>query len=207
MDFLISEYQLRTILMEEDRSRMSNYMKQLFSFTNGIVNRAMKSYNINVKMLLTWGASVGGLMMPLDNYIKNGDFNLNDQQIALVLTGVAFIIFFEGRSGLKTILKKIKDEGIEDEFNKVLSKTRQLKIAFEEFLWSLKFSLGTALDTVAYSFLIPIITDIQSIAMSSSNITETAKTISERLLASGVVIVSKEVLVTLIRKLIKKFKR
>jgi hypothetical protein len=206
MDFLITEEQLKIILMEQDKSKMTTYMKQLNSFTSNMVNRAMKTYGINLKMLLTWGTSVGGLMMPLDNYIRNGNFNLTDDQKALVLSGIAFILFFEGRTGIKTIMKKIKDEGIQEEFDMVLSKTKQLKIAFEEFLWSLKFSMGTALDTVAYSFLIPIIADIYQASMEVTNVTEAASLITERLLASGFVVVGKEVLSTLIRKLIKKFK-
>lgn len=206
MDFLITEEQLKIILMEQDKSKMTTYMKQLNSFTSNMVNRAMKTYGINLKMLLTWGTSVGGLMMPLDNYIRSGNFNLTDDQIALVLSGIAFILFFEGRTGIKTIMKKIKDEGIQEEFDVVLSKTKQLKIAFEEFLWSLKFSMGTALDTVAYSFLIPIIADIYQASMEVTNVTEAATLITERLLASGFVVVGKEVLSTLIRKLIKKFK-
>ena len=206
MEFLISESQLRTILMEQDKSKMSTYMKQLHSFTNDIVNRAMKTYSINLKMLLTWSTSVGGLMMPLDNWIKNGNFNLSEEQTALILSGVAFIMFFEGRAGIKTIMRKIKEEGIENEFNSVLSKTRKLKIAFEEFLWSLKFSMGTTLDTVAYSFLIPIAVDIYQAATRVTDITEATTLIVERLLASGVVAVGKEILSTLIRKLIKKFK-
>ena len=189
MDFLISEEQLRIILMEQDKSKMTTYMKQLHSFTSNIVNRAMKTYNINLKMLLTWGTSVGGLMMPLDNYIRDGNFDLSDEQRALVLSGIAFILFFEGRTGIKTIMKKIKEEGIQDEFERVLSKTKQLKIAFEEFLWSLKFSMGTALDTVAYSFLIPIIADIYQASMGITNVSEAASLITERLLASGVVVV------------------
>jgi len=206
MDFLITEEQLKIILMEQDKSKMTTYMKQLNSFTSNMVNRAMKTYGINLKMLLTWGTSVGGLMMPLDNYIRSGNFNLTDDQRALVLSGIAFILFFEGRTGIKTIMKKIKDEGIQEEFDVVLSKTKQLKIAFEEFLWSLKFSMGTALDTVAYSFLIPIIADIYQASMEVTNVTEAASLITERLLASGFVVVGKEVLSTLIRKLIKKFK-
>jgi len=206
MDFLITEEQLKTILMEQDKSKMTTYMKQLHSFTSNIVNRAMKTYGVNLKMLLTWGTSVGGLMMPLDNFIRNGNFNLSDDQRALILSGIAFIIFFEGRAGIKTIMKKIKDEGIENEFDEILAKTKKLKISFEEFLWSLKFSMGTALDTVAYSFLIPIITDIYQASMSIINVNEAAALITERLLASGVVVVGKEVLSTLIRKLIKKFR-
>lgn len=206
MDFLITEEQLKIILKEQDESKMTTYMKQLYSFTTNIVNRAMKTYNINLRMLLTWGVSVGGLMMPLDNYIRNGNFNLSDDQKTLILSAIALIIFFEGKRGINSILQKIKDEGIESEFKEIYHKTKKLKIAFEEFLKSLKFSMGTFMDTVAYSFLIPIITDIQSLSSDISNISETAKLIAERLLASGVVLVGKETLTTLIRKLLKKFK-
>ena len=192
--------------MEQDGSKMSTYMRQLSSFTNDIVNRTIKNYGINLKMLLTWGTSVGGLMMPLDNWIKEGDFNLTDEQTALILSGVAFILFFQGRTGIKTIMKKIKEEGIENEFNAVLSKTKKLKIAFEEFLWSLNFSMGVALDTVAYSFLIPIITDIYRIASRTSNVTELVALIVERLIASGVVLISSQVLSKVIKKIVERIK-
>jgi hypothetical protein len=64
MDFLINEFQLRTILQEQDESRMNGYMKTMYSFTKNLVNRAGKVYNLNLKMLLTWGTAVGGLVMP-----------------------------------------------------------------------------------------------------------------------------------------------
>ena len=51
MDFLINESQLRTILMEQDKSKMTGYMKKLHSFTTNIVNRVSKSYGLNLKML------------------------------------------------------------------------------------------------------------------------------------------------------------
>jgi hypothetical protein len=206
MEFLISESQLKMILMEQDGSKISTYMRQLSSFTNDIVNRTIKNYGINLKMLLTWGTSVGGLMMPLDNWIKEGNFNLTDEQTALVLSGVAFILFFQGRTGIKTIMKKIKEEGIENEFNAVLSKTKKLKIAFEEFLWSLNFSMGVALDTVAYSFLIPIITDIYQVAIRTSNITESVALIVERLVASGVVLISSQILSKVIKKIVERIR-
>ena len=192
--------------MEQDGSKISTYMRQLSSFTNDIVNRTIKNYGINLKMLLTWGTSVGGLMMPLDNWIKEGNFNLTDEQTALVLSGVAFILFFQGRTGIKTIMKKIKEEGIENEFNAVLSKTKKLKIAFEEFLWSLNFSMGVALDTVAYSFLIPIITDIYQVAIRTSNITESVALIVERLVASGVVLISSQILSKVIKKIVERIR-
>lgn len=206
MEFLISESQLKVILMEQDESKLSDYMKQLRSFTVDIVNKVIKNYGINVKMLLTWGTSVGGMMMPLDVYLKSGNFDLSDQQRALVLAGVAFAFFFETKRGFVSILKKIKDEGLEETFQFALDKGKKLKSAFEKFLTSVKVASSTILDTIAYSFLIPIITDIYSMTHNTSSIRESAQMIATRLVASGIVVVSKEILENVLKKIIKRFK-
>jgi len=206
MEFLISESQLKVILMEQDESKLSDYMKQLRSFTVDIVNKVIKNYGINVKMLLTWGTSVGGMMMPLDVYLKSGNFDLSDQQRALVLAGVAFAFFFETKRGFVSILKKIKDERLEETFQFALDKGKKLKSAFEKYLTSVKIASSTILDTIAYSFLIPIITDIYSMTHNTSSIRESAQMIATRLVASGVVVVSKEILENVLKKIIKRFK-
>ena len=206
MEFLISESQLRTILMEQDESRMTNYMKRLHSFTNNLVGRVFKKYGINAKMLLTWGTSVGGFLLPLDHFIKTGDFNIDEDQRNLILTGIAFIIFFENKRGIGTILKKIKEEGLEDTFKIILNKASDLKSAFVDFLSSANIKVGTLMDTISYSFLIPIITDIQSIITRTSNLKEASIIIAERLVASGVVLLSAEMVSKIIKKIITKIK-
>ena len=181
-------------------------MKRLHSFTTNMVNRVMKNYGLNLKMLLTWGAAVGGLVMPLDVLIKTGNFNLSEKETALVLAGVAFTVFFENKRGIITLLKKIKDEGLEDEYLEVLTTAQTLKNSFVNFLKSCRITSGAVLDTIAYSFLIPIITDIHSIAVDSSNLNEAALLIAERLIASGVVVLSKDLLSMALKKIIRKFK-
>ena len=206
MDFLITESQLQTILLEQNDSKLTSNMKQLFSFTNNMVNKVIKNYGLNVKMLLTWGTSVGGLVMPLDNLIKNGNFDLSDKERALVLVGIAFTMFFENKRGIISIVKKIKEEGLTDVFTTVLKRAELLKKSFTRFLNSCNITSGAVLDTVAYSFLIPIITDIHSIATQTTNISEASLLIAERLVASGVVILSKEILSVTLKKIMKKFK-
>ena len=206
MDFLINESQLRTILMEQDKSKLSGYMKKLHSFTNNIVNRVSKSYGLNLKMLMTWGTSVGGMVMPLDNYLRTGNFDLTDDQRYLVLAGIAFIMFFENKRGLTKILEKIKEEGLEDAFKSGLEKAKDLKDSFKSFLSSINVTVGSFLDTVAYSFLIPIILDIQSVASGSTNLKEASMLITERLIASGVIIVSAKVLASVIKKILERLK-
>jgi hypothetical protein len=202
MEFLITEAQLRTILTEEERSRMDGYMKQLNLFTKQIVNRVLKSYGLNLRMLLTWGTSVGGMVLPLDQYLRTGDFDLNDGQRMLVLAGIAFTLFFETKRPLEKILKLIKDEGLMDVYENGVAKGKELKDAFLDFMASVNVSTGSFMDTVAYSFLIPIITDIQILAMSGGDTKETAIMIAQRLAASGFVIIGSQVLSRTIKKII-----
>ena len=206
MDFIINENQLRAILREQDESKMTNYMKRLYSFTKEVVNRVGKNYDLNVKMLLTWGTSVGGLILPLDNFIRNGSFNVSDDQRYLILAGIASILFFNNKKTTKELIKKIDEEGLKNTFNIILRKSEELEEAFIGFLNGIKISVGTFLDTVAYAFLIPIITDIQHYISNSSDPRETGKIILERLIASGLVVMGAETLSALMAKLIRKFK-
>jgi hypothetical protein len=205
MDFLINESQLRIILQEQDQSKMSDYMKELYSFTSNLVNKAKKTYGLNLKLLLTWGSSVGGLVMPLNNFIRTGRFELTDDQATLILIGVACTYFYDNVKTLKTILTKIKEEGLEDTFKEVLIKSRNLRDSFFNFMKSANVTLGSTLELVTYSFLIPIITDIQSAITEGSDIQTTAMTIAKRLVASGVVLTGQIALTETIKKIIKKF--
>ena len=204
MDFLINESQLRTILQEQDQSKMSDYMKEMYSYTTNLVDKAKSVYGLNLKLLLTWGASVGGFVMPLDNFIKSGRFDLTDTQQTLILVGIACSVFYDNSRALKLIYKKIKEQGLEEVFKEVLTKSKNLKNSFSKFLSSANITISSSLDLVAYSFLIPIITDILEIVENGANIESMSKTIAKRLIASGVVIVSQTVLSDTIKRIIKK---
>jgi hypothetical protein len=62
------------------------------------------------------------------------------------------------------------------------------------------------MDLIAYSFLIPVITDILGGIMNGGNPEEIAMTIAKRLAASGVIVVSQSVLSEVLRRIIKKIK-
>lgn len=205
MEFLITESQLKIILEEQGKSKLSENMKTLYSFTNNLVNRVGKVYGINLKMLLMWGTSVGGMVMPLDNYIRNGRFHMSDDQRYLVLAGIIFILYFEGKRGISKILETIKNEKLDEEFETILDKATKLKKAFNGFLDTIRSSSAVFSETIAYSFLIPIVTDIMEISRDTSDLKKTSILIAERLIASGVVLVGRETLISLIRKIMKKF--
>jgi hypothetical protein len=206
MEFLITESQLKIILTEQDKSKITNDMKEQYSFTENFVNRIKAIYGINLKMLLTWGTSVGGLLIPLDEFIKTGDFNLTEEQGILILAAVASMLFFENKRGISKLIEKIKEEGVLPQFEQILSKGQELKSAFIGFLSSINITIGSLMEVAAYSFLVPIIFDISAIAESTTNVRQSALQIVERLLASGVIGLSGQSLTVAIRKILKKLR-
>lgn len=205
MEFILTESQLLR-LIKENRSEdnLSNSLKRMSSYTNNLINRISKTYGINLRMFLTWGVSIAGLVMPLDDFIKTKNFELDENEIYLILAGVAFVIFFEGKRGMTKILGLIKEKGLGDIFDEVLSKGLQLKESFTKFLKSIKVISGQLIEIISYAFLIPIVVDIQNYISETTTINEATILVSERLLASGVVLLSKEFLQQIISKIIKR---
>jgi hypothetical protein len=205
MEFIISQSQLNLILNEQrNDDSLSSSLKKMKSFTNNMVGRVLKTYDINLKMFLTWGTSIAGLVMPLNEFLKSGSFDLSESERYLVLSGIAFLIFFEGKRGIGKILTSIKENGLEEAFDATLLKAFQLRDSFTKFLRSTKVITSQVLEIISYAFLIPIIGDVQNIAGDASNLSESAVMIAERLVASGAILLSREILVSAFKKILKR---
>jgi hypothetical protein len=206
MEFLITESQLKTILTEQEKSQLGDYMKQLNAFTKSVVNRVHKVYGFNIRMLVTWGTAVAGLMLPLDQWIRSGNFDITDDQRMLILVAISSILFFESKRPVSKLIKTIKEEGLEDVFEQGLRKGSELKEAFIGFMNSVKITISSFLDILSYAFLIPIISDIQSLAESSTDPKQAALMIAQRLAASGVTVIGSQVLSRALKKIIDRIK-
>jgi len=206
MNFLISENQLKVILTEGLGESFKNNMKIINAFSHDLVNRVKRKYALNLKLLLTWGTSFGGLVMPLSNFIEKGGFVLDENQKSLLLLGVAAVLYFDNKSVIKKILTKIKEENLENEFQIILGKGFKLRKAFFGFMQSLDTSVRSFSDIVSYAFILPIITDIYDIAMKTESVNTAAGNIVSRLIASGVILVGSETLHEVIKSMSKRFK-
>ena len=204
MEFLITESQLRVLLQEEEKSQLGLYVKNMYAFTKQMLNKVFRSYGINLRMLLTWGTSVGGLVLPLDQYLRTQHLGLNEDQRMLVLVGIIFALFFETKRPFVKIMSLIKENGLEDIFQDGLRKGTQLRDAFTNFLSSANTGVGTFLEAIAYSFLIPIITDVQSVLGQTEDIETASILIAERLLAAGVILIGRQTLIDVIKNVLKK---
>lgn len=204
MEFLITESQLRVLLQEEEKSQLGLYVKNMYAFTKQMINKVFKSYGINLRMFLTWGTSVGGLVLPLDQYLRTQHLSLNEDQRMLLLVGIVFALFFETKRPFIKIMSLIKENGLEDIFQDGLRKGTELRDAFTNFLSSANTGVGTFLEAIAYSFLIPIITDVQSVLGQTEDIETATILIVERLLAAGVILIGRQTLIDVVKNVLKK---
>lgn len=204
MDFLINESQLKIILEQQNRHNLNDDMNKLYSFTKSLVEKAKTIYGINIKLLLTWGAAVGGLVMPLSDFIQTGSFDLSNDQEVLLLVGAACSFFYDNAKMLRSVYEKIEMEGLGEVFKEVLLKGKNLKEAFIKFMIASSITIGSLLEIMGYAFLIPIITDLQQIANNNSDLTATGILVAKRLVASGVIVVGQVALAKTITKILKK---
>ena len=207
MNFFISEKQFNFVITETKTTKITKNMEEMNSFATDVIDKTSSKYKINLKFLLTWGTAIAGIMMPLDQFIRSGEFDLSDEQIGLLLVSVVCSIFYENKKVFQELIARIKNEGIYDDFKKVKSKGEKLKSSFFDFISSLNLTLGSVLEAISYSFLIPIVPDIVEMSKSGSDVWDLTERIVNRLLASGVVLVSGEMLTDIISKMIRKFSK
>lgn len=207
MDFLITERQLKYIVENKANDDLPRDVKYLFTFTKDIFDKVRQKYGIDVKLLLTWGAAVGGFVAPLDNYIRENEFNLSEDQVALILFGCASTLVLDNEEYFRLAYEKIKEEGLSKIFNRVLNKGLDLKESFINFILSINVSFSNIVSLVRYSFLIPIIPDLLSYIHDTETLSNTAEIISKRILASGVLTVSSEILFKIIKNSLNRIRK
>jgi hypothetical protein len=207
MDFLITERQLKHIVENRDKDNLSTDIKYLYSFGKDVFEKVKQKYGIDAKLIITWGASIGGFVAPLDNYIRTNNFELTDDQIFLILFGCISTLILDNKKYIRQSIEIIEKEGLIEVFNKVKNKGTDLRNYFIGFLSSLNISVSNIVSLVRYSFLIPIIPDLMSYFNDVQNLDITAKLITKRIFASGVITVSSEILFQIIKRSLNNIKK
>ena len=203
MNVVITEEQSKVILVEGMSDILSTIYEKSTDFSANLYKRISKRLKFNLKILLTFGASVGGLMQPLMELLDNKFPTLTEDQKLLILVGVISIVFNEGKSMLKEVLPKIKEEGLEEEFKYSLVKTKRLLTVFKGFLGTLGNSAAFMTDVMSYIYLIPILgyltIALQGNSLSPEQIEGLVKTIA----ATGILHVSTAAIEEIVKRIIK----
>ena len=131
---LITESQKRVLLYESVNEEFTDIIKRNYDFVKDVVNQASEQMGMNLQFLITWGASIGGFIGPLNEFIQGRFPELTEEQITLILTGIIATYYIDNKKLVVKILNEIKSKGIMGEFTSVLRKSSQLKETFVEFI-------------------------------------------------------------------------
>ena len=205
MNILITESQEKMILTESIGRELGNILKKNSDIGKLISSQIKEIMGGDKIGLLTFGASIGGLMGPVSDFIEGKYPHMDDAQISLLLTGVIATFFYNSPKLINKIKEKIKEKGLESEFDVTLSKTNELNETFFDFIESLNITLFKISNILGFAFLIPLLPYIHQISDGDLSIADINKIVTI-LLSYGVITISSATLKELIIKLIKRFK-
>jgi len=202
---LITESQKRVLLRESVNKEVGDMVKQNYEFAKNVINQTSEQIGLNLQFLITWGASIGGFVGPLNEFIQGKFPDLSEMEVSLILTGIIATYYIDNKKLVAKILNEIKGLGLMGEFTSVLRKSSQLKDTFTQFIKSLNITLHKVTNIMSYAFIIPIIPLIYNSAVNMSIDSKDAKELALRIGAFGLLTVSGIVVKELFSKLIKRF--
>ena len=204
-NILISESQKRKLIIESVSDNLGKDTKKLFDLTKSIINQSSEQLGMNLQFMLTWGASIGGMMGPLSDYIDGKSPSLSDLDKNLILIGVISVLYYDNKESIEKILRKIKDDGLSDEFLDTLRKGKEIKKTFLDFLSSLNISAHKMTNIMSYTFIIPLLPMLYSISQSEEISSDDIEKIAKRIAGFGMLTISGVTLKELISKIIRRF--
>jgi len=205
MNILITEYQERMILNESIGREFGDILKRNSDIGKLISSQIKEIIGGDKAALLTFGASIGGFMGPVGDFLEGKYPNMNDVEISLLLTGVFATFFYNSPKLIEKIKSKISEKKLDSEFEVALSKSQELKDTFFDFMESLNITLFKVSNILGFAFLIPLLPYIHQLSEGKLSMTDINKIVTI-LLSYGFITITSSTLKEIMIKLIKRFK-
>ncbi len=154
---LITEAQQRIILCELANKEIDSTINNNDNLVKRIVKQASDQIKFDLSILGTFSMAIGGLMGPVESFIRGEYPKMSTMEISLLLAGVAFQYIIDNKVPLSKIIDKIKEKGLFEIYKKALEKSDKLKDSFLTFVDSLGPSVQKTANIMGYTFLIPLI--------------------------------------------------
>lgn len=206
ISILISESQKKKILLEASGGQFVDVIKKNYNRVKEIIQESSEQIGLNLQFLITWGASIGGFVGPVEDFVRGEFPEINDLQISLILTGVIASYYIDNKEMINKIFIKIKEEGLSEVFKKVLNKTDTFLSVFLDFISSLGVTFHKITNMLSYTFIIPLLGTLYNV---SKNMSITSQEINElvlRISSFGLLTVSGIIVKQLVTKIVKRFK-
>ena len=187
----------KSLLKESVQDKLTQDLMILYSDSKKILNDFDKIWDLNLKLLSTWGAALGGIMLPMKKWIEEKFPQLSYKQVILVLMGSIVGFYYDNEYFITNILRKIKKEGLLDQFKQSVIMAQRLNNSLNTLLDEMKFYGDDFVDYLSFAFVLPMMEDLKN-SITSDNL----EIISDRMVSSGFILISKLKMKFFLRKLL-----
>lgn len=201
---VISESQKR-LIVESVSENMKSIQDESVELTKKIVSDTYKQTGINLSMLLTWGASIGGFISPVSQWLQGKNPELSDGDISLILVSVISVIFYENKEIIKNLVKQLKERNLLNYFKLTLKKAKDLESTFLAFIKSLNIVSFNMLSMLSYAFLVPLLPLIYDMVSQKHFTMSDVEMIARSIAGYGLITTGGNFLKHVIEKLLKRF--
>ena len=205
MKIIITENQNKALLNESVSESIVRSYRSMKKFTEKVLKETKETTGLDFELLMSWGSTLGRLVMPVSQFIEGNHPELTSLDISLLITGAMVTYYTSNEKALSKILETIKEKGLVDVFDEVLSSTSNLKDTFLSFVNSLNITMGKMANMLAYTFLIPLLPQLYEMAQTGYD-QNTVNQIIKRILRYGTIIGSSAIIRELIKKIIVRFR-
>ena len=139
MDLVIKESHYRKILLESVKNGIEGSSESNKNLIKNAISNVKRSFGIDLKFILTYSVTIGGLMGPVQEIIKSEIPTLSETDLSLLIVGTIMTYYYNNVEELQRILRLIRDNNLINEFNYMLEKTGRLKDAFFDFVSETEF--------------------------------------------------------------------
>ena len=204
LKIIINESQ-KKLLVESLSENMKSIQDETLELTKKLVSDTYEQTGVNLSMLLTWGASIGGLISPVTQWLQGKNPELSESDISLIMTSIICVIFYENKETLGTLLKHLKERKLIKYFKMSLEKTKELQKTFISFLKSLNIVSFNVLNMLSYAFLVPLLPLIYDMASQRHFDMSDVEMITKSIVSYGLITMGRNLLKQVIEKIINRF--
>ena len=203
---VITESQ-KKLLIESVSDDIKNIQEQSIELTKKILSDTKKQTGVNLEMLLTWGASIGGFMSPVTQWLQGKNPELSDMDISLITTAVVCVIFYQNKQVISKLSEEIKERGLTDLFRLALKKSKDLEKVLLNFMNSLNITTFNLLSMLSYAFLVPLLPMIFDMVHNNHFTSHDVEMVAKSIAGFGMVTTGSNLLKNLLTKIFKRFSK
>jgi hypothetical protein len=182
MKVYITDLQRKKLILESASNDIENISNESKKLGESILDEVKKQTNLDLGILLSWSASIGGFMSPLNDIIQGKFPEFSDSDRFLVLSGLLFSVLYQNKKFFNTVKDKLIEKGLYQFFLDLLPKAERIKDNFLSFLSSVGIYIDNISKIIGFTFVIPILPIIYGLVSQGDILSLSVEEIVKRIL-------------------------